>query len=266
MQHPLLQSSPGLLDALSGEMTPKFLATRSAAGEPNVVPLISLLPADDEPDLLFFGNFLLRKSIANLEADPRVSVLVITPSCAGGGCAASSSNSSAAARYVERQMSGSLLRYNAYTGVRNAGLIRVTAVEDRFNISKLRVLSDYALAKLTRPESRSRAPGCAVPGPVQKEFSLLQAVKVLAWIGPDGWPACVPALSLQPAGRSEMVAWLGGRGTTPPHGSRVAGNVLTFDAVSYQVKGTWAQHGRAGTLAVSEVYAGGPPYPGGRVA
>ena len=71
----ILEAEGGLLEALSGEMTPKFLATRSADGVPNVVPCISLLPADDQDDTLFFGNFLLRKSIKNLEEDPRLAIL-----------------------------------------------------------------------------------------------------------------------------------------------------------------------------------------------
>jgi hypothetical protein len=37
------------------------------------------------------------------------------------------------------------------------------------------------------------------------------------------------------------------------------------DAVSYQVKGRRSVHGRAGIVEAQEVYAGGPPIPGGRV-
>ena len=74
----LLKNAPGLLDALRGEMTPKFLATRNSEGVPNVVPCVSLLPTDDQTDVLFFGNFLLRKSVKNLKEDPRVGILVIT--------------------------------------------------------------------------------------------------------------------------------------------------------------------------------------------
>ena len=44
--------------------------------------------------------------------------------------------------YVERQMNSSLLRYNPYTGIRNAGIIRVRSLEGRFRISKVRVASD----------------------------------------------------------------------------------------------------------------------------
>jgi hypothetical protein len=41
----LLEQTPGLLDALRGELTPKFLATRSSDGVPNAVPCVSILPA-----------------------------------------------------------------------------------------------------------------------------------------------------------------------------------------------------------------------------
>ena len=63
----LLRETPGLFEALKEEMTPKFLATRNGEGVPNVVPVVSILPAHDQLDTLFFGNFLLRKSIKNLE-------------------------------------------------------------------------------------------------------------------------------------------------------------------------------------------------------
>ena len=66
----LLAAQPGLLQALAGEMTPKFLATRSPDGVPNVVPCTSIMPADDVDDRLIFGNFLLRKSVDNLLDGP----------------------------------------------------------------------------------------------------------------------------------------------------------------------------------------------------
>lgn len=74
----LLATQPGLLQALSHEMTPKFLATRSTGGIPNVVPCTSIMPAGDVEDRLILGNFLLHKSASNLDADPRVGILVMT--------------------------------------------------------------------------------------------------------------------------------------------------------------------------------------------
>ena len=55
---------------------------------------------------------------------------------------------------------------------------------------------------------------------------------------------------------------LGLWGSHPEH----HGRHLTFEAISYQAKGLWTASGRTGAIRVREVYAGGPPLPGGRVA
>ncbi len=260
----ILEQFPGLLEALRGDMTPKFLATRSAQGIPNVVPCISLQPADDPPDTLFFGNFLLRKSIRNLQQDTRVGILVITPELRGWMMEADFVEFQRTGAFVERQMSGPLLRYNAYTGIRNAGILTARSVQGEFAITKLQVAKDYALTRLVA--LRRRAAGATVmPLPVRQEFAKMAAVKVLAWIGEDGYPAVVPMLSLQPAGENTLVCRRG-QLPVPPDGATVATNILTFEAVSYQAKGEWSLQGSVGKVRVGEVYAGGPPYPGGRVA
>jgi hypothetical protein len=266
----LLENTPGLLDALRGEMTPKFLATRDGQGVPNVVPVVSIQPVDDQPDLLFFGNFLLRKSIRNLQDDPRVGVLVITPQLRGWRLTADFVEFQTTGRLVEQQMNSSMLRYNAYTGIRNAGLLRVRSVEGEFRIGKLQVLAEYGLARLSRLFGRERVPGVEssirLPAPVQLEFARMIAVKVLAWTGDDGYPVVRPCLSLQPCGPRGLGAWVGGGLPVPPAGARVSANILTFEAISYQAKGIWSVRGSLGRLAVGQVYAGGPPLPGGRVA
>ena len=279
----ILEQTPGLLDALRGEMTPKFLATRSAAGVPNVVPVISIQPADDhhtcpggrcqggdlgQPDTLFFGNFLLRKSIRNLEEDARVGILVVTPELRGWILKADFVEFQRTGPYVDRQMSGSLLRYNAYTGIRNAGILRVLSVDSEFAISKMQVLKDYILARLAAfGKQRAGNQSTTMPLAVRREFAKMVAVKVLAWVRDDGYPTIVPALSLQPAGDKALVCWRTSASLPqPPAGALVATNILTFEAVSYQAKGQWDARGNAGAIQVCEVYVGGPPLPGGRVA
>jgi pyridoxamine 5'-phosphate oxidase-like protein len=264
----LLEQTPGLLEALRGEMTPKFLATRSAEGGPNVVPCISLQPAGDRPDTVFFGNFLLRKSIQNLKQDARVGMLVITPELRGWILTGDFLEFQRTGPYVDRQMSGSLLRYNAYTGIRNAGVIRVRSVEGSFALSRWQVARDYALARLGAFGGASRdGDGVQMPLAVRREFEKMVAVKVLAWVGEGGYPAVIPALSLQPAGEKTLVCWNGmPQLPQPPPGAPVATNILTFEAISYQAKGQWTASGHTGAIHVREVYAGGPPLPGGRVA
>lgn len=267
----ILDQVPGLLNALKGEMTPKFMATRSADGIPNVVPCVSLLPADDQPETLFFGNFLLRKSIRNLQEDNRVGIMVVTEELQGWVLTGDFLEFQRTGPYVDQQMSSRLLRYNAYTGIRNAGLIQLRSFEGGFKVSKLQVAMDYLLARLGKDRGGNgrgaNNTGCSIPLPVRREFARMAAVKVLAWIAEDGYPRIVPVLSLQPKGEGALVSRIGaGELPLPPDGARVACNILTFEAISYQVKGVWNSSGKVGRMAVQEVYAGGPPIPGGRVA
>ncbi|MBI5603447.1 MAG: pyridoxamine 5'-phosphate oxidase family protein [Deltaproteobacteria bacterium] len=267
----LLEQTPGLLNALRGEMTPKFLATRSIEGIPNVVPCISLLPADDQEDTLFFGNFLLRKSIKNLEADRRLSILVITPELQGWILKGDFIEFQRSGLYVDRQKNSSHLRYNAYTGVRNAGLIRIRSMEKTFAISKLQVLKDFLMARLMASlkgngEGTSPSDLVVIPRAVRIEFARMAAVKVLSWIGTDGYPQVIPALSLQPTGQKKLLYRKMAGLPSPTTEALVAGNILTFEAISYQIKGRWSEFHRSGLIRVEEIYAGGPPYPGGRIA
>jgi hypothetical protein len=274
----VLADARGLLAALRGEKTPRFLATRSPEAEPNVVPCLSLIPDDDDQaDILCFGNFLLRKSIKNLERDARVGILVMTPELHGWILTGDFLEFQRTGPYVERQNSARMLRYNAYSGVRNAGLIRVRSVEAAFTLSRLQVAKDFALARLAalggmpRRGTARDEDGVQVPLPVRREFARMAAIKVLAWVRADGYPLIVPALSLQPKGEREMVGRFHDRlGTCPqplpPTGAPVAINVLTAEAISYQAKGRWEQSGKTGTIRVQAIYAGGPPLPGGRVA
>jgi hypothetical protein len=262
----LLEQTPGLIEALKGEMTPKFLATRNSEGAPNVVPVISTLPADDKPDTLFFGNFLLRKTIHNLGQDRRLGILVITPQLQGWMLQADFEEFQRTGAYVDQQMRSSLLRYNAYTGIRNAGVMHVRSVRGIFRIPKLLVLKDYLLARLAHiGGTASGHDGATIPLPVRQEFKKMAAVKVLCWVGEDEYPVVVPALSLQPAGAQTLICWKGMRLPEPPQGASVAANILTAEAVSYQVKGRWAGGGRTGIIETHEFYAGGPPIPGGRL-
>jgi hypothetical protein len=83
----------------------------------------------------------------------------------------------------------------------------------------------------------------------------------------DGYPTIVPVLSLQPAGDRALVCWKANAALPqPPADALVATNILTSEAISYQAKGQWATRGNTATIRVREVYAGGPPLPGGRIA
>jgi hypothetical protein len=178
-----------------------------------------------------------------------------------------------AGNYVDRLNGTDLLRYNAYTGIRNAGIIQIRTVLGRFRITKPRVLVDYLLARVS-PAPPAPANASEMPLPVRERFSTMTAVRVLAFLDAEGYPVAAPLLSLQPASTSMLVCARGRsggllEGLEP--GAQVAASLLTLDVVSFQVKGQWiGEHlflgASLGTMSVTAVYAGGPPIPGRQVA
>jgi len=270
----IVETQARLMEALSDEMAPKFLATRSADGFPNVVPVTSLMPAGDVEDRLIFGNFLLRKSVGNLDADPRVGILVITTDLEGWILQGDFVGWQRAGAYVDRLNSTDLLRYNAYTGIRNAGIVQVREILRHFRIPKLRVLADYLLARAAARPPTLPEGATTMPRPVREGFSPMMALRVLAFLDSEGTPLVAPVLSLQPAGESALACaeGLAADLLEPlPVGTPVAASLLTFDVVSFQAKGRWLGSRRVlgapvGTMAVTAVYAGGPPIPGRQVA
>jgi hypothetical protein len=271
----ILDAHPDLLQALSGEMTPKFLATRSAEGMPNVVPCTSIMPAGG--DRLIFGNFLLRKSVTNLDADARVGILVITTELEGWILRGDFVEWQRTGEYVDRLNSTDLLRYNAYTGIRNAGVVEVRQVHRHFRLSMLRVLGDYLAAGAACLLNRPAAPAdgaTALPHTVRDSFRPISALRVLARLDGEGYPLPVPLLSLQPSGDRCLGCALGPLADlvdTLAPGAPVAASLLTQEIVSFQVKGRWLGQWRLlgqplGALSVEAVYAGGPPIPGRQIA
>lgn len=271
----MLDAYPGLLRALSQEMTPKFLASRSADGIPNVVPCTSLMSAGD--DRLIFGNFLLRKTVGNLDADPRVGVLVITTDLEGWILQGDFVEWQRTGDYVERLNSTDLLRYNAYTGIRSAGVLEVRQVHRHFSLPRVRVLADYLVArlacKLGQPAG-SPDGGTHLPPVVSNRFQPVTALRILATLDGRGYPRTVPVLSLQPAGEGRLVCAHGPLAellAPISPGAKVAASLLTQDIVSFQVKGEWLDCWHLlgqplGALSVDAVFAGGPPIPGRQVA
>ena len=66
-------------------------------------------------------------------------------------------------------------------------------VEGTFSISKLQVMRDYLLARLAALGQGNKQKivsdhGLIIPLAVGREFARMAAVKILAWVRPDGYP------------------------------------------------------------------------------
>lgn len=264
--------SPAIVEALAGERTPKFLATLNHEGVPNVVPIISLQAADEST--IIFGEFMIWKTRRNLEVNPHVAVAVMTAS-QGWVIKGDFLEFQRSGPFFDQIMASDTFRYNAYAGIRNAGVIRVKSVVRAFAVSRLAVVLDMIRARWFARRARGQVhDGVAVPLPVREKFARLQAAKFLAHLDDDGYPDMVPVLSLIPADERTLVFSDGlaaaALGALSP-GARVAASVLTFEPVAYQIKGEFLGGERslgrlAGVVAVEEVYSASPPLPGQRIA
>jgi len=263
--------SPAVMRALSGARTPKFLATRDGQGIPNVVPVLSLEAADEQT--IIFGEMMIWKTRRNLEADARVSILVLSPDLRGWTVRGRFVEFQRTGAYFDHIMGSESIRYNAYSGIRSAGVIQVVDVARTFKLSQAGLLLDTARSRwLARRLSRNSSEGGAMPRQVQEKFSRLQAAKTVAYLDAGGHPDCLPALSLVPAGPARLV-WGAGAledlaGLTP--GSPMAAAVITPEPVAYQVKGEFAGWRRSlgrklGVIEVREAYSACPPLPGQRL-
>lgn len=257
-----------IIEALAGDTTPKFLATLDGDGVPNVVPVISLQAADEST--IIFGEFMIWKTRRNLEVNPRVCVAVMTTR-QGWIVKGDFLEFQRSGPYFDRIMSADSFRYNAYGGIRNAGVIRVRSLVRAFPVSTRSVLMDMArarwLARRVRPPDRSWV---ALPAPVREKFARLRAAKFLAYRDGDSYPNIIPVLSLTPAD-SQTLVFSGPMAAELSPGTKVAASVLTFEPLAYQIKGEVAAVERslgqpAAVVAVQEVYSACPPLPGQRIA
>jgi predicted pyridoxine 5'-phosphate oxidase superfamily flavin-nucleotide-binding protein len=261
-----------LLSALAGELTPKFLATLDGVGTPNVVPVISVEAADDRT--LRFGDFMLWKTRRNLETNPTVTVCVVTETLRSWTIRGRFLGFQRKGEHFERLNERPMFRYNAYTGIRAAGTIRVEGVFPGRCLSKPVLLSGFLLTRLARSWTPpSRLPG-GMPREVSEKYGRLKAVKVLSYEDEDGYPHSFPVLTLQPAGDRMLVFAPGEvrreieRLVAP---RKVAAAVITFDPVAYQVKGIYRgverwKGRRVGIVDIGEIYSASPPLPGEQIA
>ena len=260
-----------LMSALAGVRAPKFLATRDADGVPNVVPVLSLEAADDQT--VIFAEMMIWKTRRNLEADARLAIMVLTADLRWWTVRGRFEEFQTSGPYYDQVSEGENFRYNAYGGIRSAGVIRIEEVTRTSKLSRVGLLLDGARSRwLARRLAGDVPAGEAMPVQVRDKFGRWQAAKALAVLDVDGRPDCLPALSLAPAGPTRLVFGgdaLGDVVSMAP-GSPVAAAVLSMEPVAYQVKGELAvarsSLGRSmGVMNVREVYSASPPLPGVRL-
>lgn len=256
------------------ERAAKFLATVSSEGVPNVALIVSQVPA--EAGIVVFGEFMMVKTLANLESDPRVASIAITEKLEMAGFRGEVESWTRMGDYIDLINKIDFFRYNAYAGIHNVGVARITSLLDvPDKVPFLKVGREYlAIRGRGRLARGDRVSGKEVPRAIMKKFGSLYSIKVLAFTDESGAPDVLPVFAslVNPGGELRfLVSSYNKRASDIPTGSTVALNVLTLDLLTYQVKGELVRFKRSlglleGVVRLREAYSCVPPFCGRRVA
>ena len=263
----------GMLDkeaheALSGDMTPKFLATLDEAGRPNCVPVISIMPYKE--NVLIFGEFMMNKTRHNLHENLKVGITVLTAAYETWSIKGEFLGFETTGPGVDFVNGQPMFRYNSYTSVRAAGMIRVHEVSAKHQFGKAQLLGGFSHAFAARSLfGLFGERGRCMPRPVQEKFARLSAVRAIAFKDTDGSPRVFPVLACVASGTKRLVfAWsgCGAYRSAIPVGTEVAVAIITMDPIAYQVKGRYAgTRAGIGIIDITECYSASPPLVGERL-
>jgi len=271
-----LKSYPQLpkaaLKALNNDAFPKFAATVSNEGVPNVVPLLTTNAAD--ATTLIFARFMIWKTARNLEANRKITINVLGPGLHSWIIRGEFQEFVRQGPYLDHYNRKALFRYNAYAGAGEVGVIQVREARGPLPLGLLRSLFYGLLREPSRDGHHGPLARVVMPPTVQEKFDARLAFKYLGWVEDDGFPLAIPCLDLH-APTANILAFALPAASGHPLGQlrpgmKVAASVLTLKPVAYQVKGVFAgvekeAGSRQGRIQLEECYTAAPPVPGRRI-
>ncbi len=261
--------SEDLADALRVFENPKFMITRDKHGEPNSALVMTWNVFKD--DTLIYGDFMTYKTRQNIEADNRMSLLVMTMGLDSWLIKADFESYHRNDEYYEFIAMTPLFRYNQYTNARAAGVAQATWASENLPVGKLSVLTSFLKAKRQRgkvPVTDTKEGN--MPHNIQTRFNKMAAVKVLSFVDDDdGYPRAFPAFGMAAASTNTLVVNRGEevrRGFSIADGQRVAISLVTTEPQVFQVKGTFREiDAKTAYIQLDRVYVCSLPRPGERV-
>ncbi|MHB8158306.1 MAG: pyridoxamine 5'-phosphate oxidase family protein [Desulfocucumaceae bacterium] len=239
------------LTMLHNLTTVKFLATADEKGRVNVAPILTTDFFRD--DLLVFGEFIMWKTKENLLKNNKVAILVVDENLEHFSVEGTFTGFETKGEAFEWVNDSPMFKYNAYTGVRSAGVIRMNSVSANSAVSKLRIIRELIPGALSGNKM-------SINRVVGEKFLRLKALKALTFLR-EGRPVVVPVPVISIDG--DVMVF---RNSQCPSGVFAAMTVITMEPVTYQVKGSLTREGGLCRLRVEEIYTGGIPVPGKRIS
>jgi hypothetical protein len=249
--------------------TPKFMITKDSNDEPNSSLVTSWTVYDG--NTLVYGDFLTEKTRKNIIAgNSQMSVLVMTMELDSWLIKADFESFHRNDEIYEFIAQTPLFRYNQYTNARGAGVAEAISISEKYGISKLSVLSSFLKTKFAKGKVQlEKSSEGNMPKNIHDVFSQMAAVKILAFIDEDGYPAGFPEFGMLPVSSNRVVmrrTQEKRRGYNLRDGQRVAISLVSLEPAAFQMKGTFHEiDENTAYVTLDRVYACSLPRPGVRV-
>jgi hypothetical protein len=254
---------------------PRFAATVDDKGNPNVVPLLSVVAADE--DTLIFSRLMVWKTARNLEANRIITINSLGYKFNSWTVRGEFMEYQTQGEYIEFFATQPINRYNAYMGVTKVGVIRVKEVYEPTPISFVSALWRFGrlkgLAENSSAQENHETGGMKMPSEVLDKFNRSLALKYISIVTEQGYPLLAPDFTIRLSENGKLIfsPFQKDHPLYPINqGMKVAATALTAGPVAYQVKGVYKGEitlggTSAGVVDVQEVYTASPPVPGKRV-
>jgi hypothetical protein len=258
-----------LVEAMKIFETPKFMITKDEHGEPNSSLIMTWTVY--KGNTLVYGDFLSEKTRKNLNAgNNEMAIMVFTMGLDSWLIKANFESYHWNDEIYEFIAQTPLFRYNQYTNARGAGVAEALSSSEKYSISKLSVLSSFIKTKIAKGKARIvKSIEGNMPKNIFDIFSQMAAVKVLAFIDEDGYPAAFPEFGMLPVSSNTVVMRRSEekrRGFSLSDGQRVAISLVSLEPAAFQMKGTFHEiDGNYAYVTLDRVYACSLPRPGVRV-
>jgi len=242
-----------------------LVACINPEGLPHITLITSIMAP--KPTQLTLGQFCQGLSKQYIQQNPQVAFLIMTMDKKMWRGRARWTHLAKEGPEYERYNQIPMFRYNTYFGINTVHYLDLIETSDGLGLPMPQIVFSALLTKFAKGSVRSKGGDSILKPFAEQLFNRLDSLKFIAYIGPDGFPAIVPAIQCQ-AADSRTLAFSQAAFTEElcriPPGVTVAVFGLTMGMEDVLVRGTFQGFKRhafvkLGVVDIEWVYNSMPP-------
>jgi hypothetical protein len=242
-----------------------IVASINPQGLPHVSLITSIMAP--KPDQITLGQFCLGLSKQHIQQNPHIAFLIMTMDKKMWRGRANWTHLKKEGPEYERYNEIPMFRYNTYFGINTVHYLDLIETSESQSLPMPQIVFSAMLTKLAKSAAKTGIAERILTPFAEKLFNQLDAMKFIAYIGPDDYPTIIPVIQCQAADSRMLtfspLAFKEELSRIPPR-TEVAVFGLTMGMEDVLVRGVF--HGfkrfrfmKLGTVEIEWVYNSMPP-------